>query len=742
MQFSEMLITLFQTEAMHVQRLDEDTNEATVFTQELPDIVQKEQVPAPATLSKENSEEGVMVPEPVYLPPEEPQPEPEAEEEHKEVSSKKGSENTLPQALVEHTQNVLDQVRSLLGTFPLDAKVLFYNEIAKYDQMVVALQLEQQTLLVQKEDIEVELRNRVMETESLGKLLADAIKEDRYSEAEILQQRLNAVSETVNQINQEFEKLTERLSSNENRKIDLYKDKEKLVSSFNEILQTWMVFLFHLYLSQQDIEKEELKKYSLEETRRIEEANRKLEMEKENYALLSKKINEGKARLDTKSKELEDTIATVCEKWIKEKSRLEEDIKTIDDEISELERKILEKKQERLTAENARQEIVDEINSIRGNYKDREDEITDLNQQINANEQDSAETKQAIEETEQSIKTAEDSLKEHAETKSQLLTTVGEIRDNSMKEQEDLRGQIWIREKLREEIQKFEKELQVGKSKIAELEQNKAQVQEKLAKGESQIKETVAKIMNNKVVLNQMEDEKKAFAAARKFKEASKVSSDIKTLHKEVEASETEVENLKKSKEEYENELSTINTAIQDLKKEVENTEKELNKNLYREVKERLKGVEQLGKSASEDAATTLERQKTMLRDELKKMRDKYAYLEECDYESLDSTKMKEMIEEMKVEASKLEAEIEELSQKEDYEAADSKQQALDSLKERIEKMGKLFQNYFNIYLVLSIKMHVLSKTSLFILKVIRQHADPISSIQYQIVRVFVWIYH
>ena len=193
-------------------------------------------------LRKETSEDGVIVPHPVNLQQEEASPpESQPEEENKETLSMKSRTNSLPQDLIEHTQNMLDQVKSLLGTFPSDAKSLFYNEVSKYGQMLFALQLEQQKLLMQKEEISLEQHNRVMETESLGKLLSDLIKDDKYSEAEILQQRLNMVSQTVENINSSLLKVTEMLSSNERRKIELYKDKEKLFSSFNEILLKWIV---------------------------------------------------------------------------------------------------------------------------------------------------------------------------------------------------------------------------------------------------------------------------------------------------------------------------------------------------------------------------------------------------------------------------------------------------------------------------------------------------------------------
>ena len=67
-------------------------------------------------------------------------------------------------------------------------------------------------------------------------------------------------------------------------------------------------------------------------------------MERENYALLNTKIDEGKSKFETKSKEYDDTLATICEKWINEKTLLESKMKVIDDEIAELEEKVMGKR--------------------------------------------------------------------------------------------------------------------------------------------------------------------------------------------------------------------------------------------------------------------------------------------------------------------------------------------------------------------------------------------------------------
>jgi chromosome segregation protein len=433
-----------------------------------------------------------------------------------------------------------------------------------------------------------------------------------------------------------------------------------------------------------------LEKYSAEETKRIEAKVKRVETERENCTILDKKITEGKSRLEIKSKEYEDTLATVCEKWIKEKTRLEGEMKAIDDEIEELQRQIMQKRYDRQELEKSRKETVEEINSIRANYKDREDDIGELNKQIAANEQDSAETKQSIENSEETIKRIEKSLKETVDTKTELLSVIDKVKEELFDAQHKLLEKIEFREKVGKEKQEYENELQAERTQITNLEQIKSRTQNNLAKAESRLKEILAKIMSDKIVLSQMEDEKKALAAARKFKEASKVSTDIKNLQKNIEIAESEVESIKASKTQYENKLNECDKELSELKVKQENMEEQLNKSIYYELKKKMEEIKEMEVWANEYTGELLEVQVNLIRDELKEMTGRLKYLEECEFETMDSNKINETIKQLTEQSKVLEAEINELSLKEEYDEADLKQQVLDTIKEKLEMIKRL----------------------------------------------------
>eukprot|EP00826_Nyctotherus_ovalis_P062097 TRINITY_DN8926_c0_g1_i4.p1 TRINITY_DN8926_c0_g1~~TRINITY_DN8926_c0_g1_i4.p1 ORF type:complete len:417 (-),score=183.29 TRINITY_DN8926_c0_g1_i4:153-1403(-) len=416
-------------------------------------------------------------------------------------------------------------------------------------------------------------------------------------------------------------------------------------------------------------------------------------MKRENCVILNKKIAEGKARLEVKSKEYEDTLATVCEKWIKEKTRLEGEMRAIDDEIEELQRRIMQKRYEKQDLERACKETIEEINSIRINYKDREDEIAELNRQIVANEQDSAETKQAIEDSEATIRTTEKSMKTNVGSRTEVILAIEKVKEDVAGEYSKLAKKIEFRERIERDKEELETEFENERAKVVALEGNRLKAQDNLAKVKSRLKEMLAKIMSDKIVLSQMEDEKKASAAARKFKEASKVSSDIKNLQKTIETAEAEVEAIKASKAQYETSLGNYDKELGEFKGKLENTEKELNKNKYHGLKHKIEEIKELEGQADEQTAGLLEAQETLLRDELKEMTGVFKYLEECEYKQMSPALIRETIQRLTEQAKALETEINELSQREEYEEADMKQQALDAISEKLETMQTLLHS-------------------------------------------------
>jgi uncharacterized protein YciW len=81
-----------------------------------------------------------------------------------------------------------------------------------------------------------------------------------------------------------------------------------------------------------------------------------------------------------------------------------------------------------------------------------------------------------------------------------------------------------------------------------------------------------------------------------------------------------------------------------------------------------------------------------MLREELKGMRAKDGYLAECDYEELSKDVIVAQLTAVQQEVKKVEADIDELSKKEDYEAAERKQAELTALQGKLAQLVQYTQ--------------------------------------------------
>ncbi len=195
----------------------------------------------PIAAAKKAIEDGT---EPVKVTPVVPaeivdSPQPVVEPETKpEIEGEKQQESQFSPP---KERSVIEEIRECMSAAPSTAKEILSKELGKFDRTVLSLQIEQQTILEKKSVAEAELSNRRLENESLSKLLADQIKDEKYSEAELLQQRLNALSANIKKQTEDLAKLRDSLDANEQRKLSISGEKAKLLSEFNALYQGWIV---------------------------------------------------------------------------------------------------------------------------------------------------------------------------------------------------------------------------------------------------------------------------------------------------------------------------------------------------------------------------------------------------------------------------------------------------------------------------------------------------------------------
>jgi hypothetical protein len=243
-----------------------------------------------------------------------------------------------------------------------------------------------------------------------------------------------------------------------------------------------------------------------------------VESGKERLVLLRQKIVEWKTKEESKTKELEDSIATVCEKWLKERERLTGEITEIDAEIAELERKLADKRREKEVHESARDKVVAEINVVKAGYKDREDEIAEIKGFVQDVERQQTESQVSLQSKQDQLQAQEQTKKANIASRNEVLQVATQAAQTAQAKQEAETRRITVRQKLREEVEAANKELYANRLHSSNLEKKREFYQEKAARSDSQVTEGVAQIMSQKVMLTKLEDEKKGYAAARKFK--------------------------------------------------------------------------------------------------------------------------------------------------------------------------------------------------------------------------------
>lgn len=189
----------------------------------------------------ENQEEFVSLNNPAFTISNEVATEPQYITNQAIQSAQVEIKQTIQEPIVDPIQKILNQVQLLLETHPKETKEIIDKEIYKYNKTLIELQLKEQSFIVSKGEIELERDNRIKEKESLGNLLADLTREEKYTEAEILQQKLDVVSKNVENISHEFENIVSQINIIEQTKTDVYKDIGKLITSFNEMLNSLAV---------------------------------------------------------------------------------------------------------------------------------------------------------------------------------------------------------------------------------------------------------------------------------------------------------------------------------------------------------------------------------------------------------------------------------------------------------------------------------------------------------------------
>jgi chromosome segregation ATPase len=343
-----------------------------------------------------------------------------------------------------------------------------------------------------------------------------------------------------------------------------------------------------------------------------------------------------------------------------------------------------------------------EIDKVKVTFKDEELSIQKLQEEINTNEE---QRKNNLEHIQQKQTALETSIKEAEETnnkRKEILEQITEVSKNSTQKAEEMKQRASSKEELRKRCLDEYDEWHRLRRKVQDLTDKQVRYAEKASKHELLINDVNIQVNNTKSALAKMEEEKKAFAAARKFKDAGRIANEIKSVYGTLEKLQKTLEDYKKEKENWNKEIEEIIKDIDKYKDEQNKAEEQLNKSKYKQVTLKLSELDMLLKITEEIKATqenlnVIKEQIEIYTDEANSMKAKYRYLNECNYESLSEEKIRQKLSELKSQVGTLESEIEELSKKEEYEAAEEKQGEINRLTESIKNLEEIIKKKFGI---------------------------------------------
>jgi len=401
-----------------------------------------------------------------------------------------------------------EKLQELIKSDPMKAQeTLINSELNSLNSKIIELQIKQKDFLLGKIAAKKEFEKFQKQSELLAGELSESIRVEKYSEAESLQHKFNMIEEGIRKAKDQLEKVEEIINSYEQRKILLEKRKFEILEIAIPLLKEWS-------------QNEEIliREFEAGTNMKIEDEFQKAENLKNECKEIEKKVENAENIKSVKTKEFEETLNTVCEKWIKDRNILDSEIKGIDEEIFELQKKLDEKLLIKNEKSKKREEIQNEINTVKENYKNEQLELEKLGENIENLKLNLQKNNFQITTHVQSAENFEKAKKETAEKRKNVL---GQIRneiihnsENSSKSKELVKTKEFIRDQKNENYTEIAK-MQIKKKN---LEGKGDFYKDKLAKIETQIKEFNQNLINLKNSLSKFEEDKKIFATQRKFK--------------------------------------------------------------------------------------------------------------------------------------------------------------------------------------------------------------------------------
>ncbi|ETL88372.1 hypothetical protein, variant [Phytophthora nicotianae] len=472
----------------------------------------------------------------------------------------------------------------------------FHESAVSFRQLTVKQNEEENRLLERKAQLANQLTQYEMDLRDVEAQQHHACEVEDFEKADALNATINSVRHCITLTESDVRKVDSEL-------VAFVKAKEK---AFANQLKSTRGTLRELEKFREDQESERTvvrNEYKLYESNQTEQ----LQFEAERIDTEMHHVSVSLENVVAEKSEIEATIEGQCSSEFAIQAQLMEEKKAVEEEVRELERKLKEKLERVQEIQASIDTAQRDIDTVRGRYSRQLKRIADREEGIKKTK---AEVESDGEHLEQQRLDFQDKLKQYAENISVIGKRIGAVKKemraaallaNVLEVQETRREQSMIRKKQQTaELSSLNDAAAVAEQSFTML----SNQHEELEKSMSIHRNAIA---SAEAMIPRLEQEKKGAAAQRNFKEAARISKDIKALEKDRSTAEEMVEVVEMELQDLKERIAKREVEFEEKKKELKEMEKHLElatlQELWKEAKHLRTALRKIEKCKSEGEA-------------------------------------------------------------------------------------------------------------------------------------------
>ncbi|KAG6618850.1 UVR domain [Phytophthora cinnamomi] len=473
----------------------------------------------------------------------------------------------------------------------------FHESAVGFRQLTVKQNEEENRLLERKAQLANQLTQYEMDLRDVESQQHHACEVEDFEKADALNATINSVRHCITLTESDVRKVDSEL-------VAFVKAKEK---AFANQLKSTRGTLRELEKFREDQESERTvvrNEYKLYESNQTEQ----LQFEAERIDTEMHHVSVSLENVVAEKSEIEVTIEGQCSSEFAVQAQLLEEKHAVEEEVRELERKLKEKLERVQEIQSSIDKAQRDIDTVRNRYSRQLKRIADREEGIKKTK---AEVESDGEHLEQQRHEFQDRLKQYADDISIIGKRIGAVKKemraasllaNVLEVQETRREQSLIRKKQQTaELSSLNDAAAVAEQSFTMLSNQHEELEKSLSIHRNAIASAGA-------MIPRLEQEKKASAAQRNFKEAARISKDIKALEKDRSTAEEMVEVVEMELQDLKERIDKREVEYEEKKKELKEMEKHLElatlQELWKEAKHLRTALRKIEKCKSEgDAA-------------------------------------------------------------------------------------------------------------------------------------------